>query len=493
MRFLALWLLASSAFASQSKVTTTPIKHVIVIFQENHTFDNYFATYPFAQNNPGETPFFARENTPSVNGLSGGLLTNNPNLTATGNAPFGINPFRLTPAQGKNGFSLDPSHDYLNLQIAGNAGLMDQFIKASTFPALSAESQLTMGYFDGNTVTALWNYAQYFAMSDNCRSTTLGPSTIGAINLISGQTSGASPEIPNVVISGTIINDPDPKYDICGNQSVSLAGINVGNLLNAKNVTWGWFQGGFANCHAKHNNPFGPITDYVPHHDPFQYYQSTSNPEHLPPSSFAMVGLTDQANHNYDLNDFWSAAAIGNVPAVSFLKAPKYQNGHGRDSTQFLEQQFLVATINKLQTLHQWKNMAIIILYDDSGGWYDHEPPPIINDSQLASEDRYTSPGECGSTPPMGGYQGRPGYGFRVPCLVISPWAKDNFVDHTLIDQTSVLRFIEDNWNLGRIGNFSYDALANPITNMFDFSHRKLRYLYLNPNDGTVIYAGPKG
>src|SRR5262249_15766925 len=153
-------------------------------------------------------------------------------------------------------------------------------------------------------------------------------------------------------------------------------------LLNQENVTWGWFQGGFkpssvvngvAVCATAHKNVAGAtVTDYIPHHEPFQYYTSTANPHHLPPSSVAMIAHTDQANHQYDLSDFWDAADSGNLPAVSFLKAAAYQDGHAAYSDPLDEQTFLVNTINHLEQLPEWKSTAVIIAYDDSDGWYDH-------------------------------------------------------------------------------------------------------------------------
>lgn len=471
--------LSSTGFAETE--TKTPIKHLVVIFQENRPFDHYFGTYPTAQNNPGETPFVAKKNTPSVNGLTRPLLSINQNL---------VQPFRLSPMDAVTNTS-NPAHDYTLLQQALDMGLLDKFVQTTGKNAKPPST--VMGYFDGNTVTALWNYAQFFAMSDNFHSTNIGPSTIGAVNLVSGQVHGAIPteltrkDLP-VVIEGTIINDVDPKFDRCSeNITAELTGINVGNLLNEKDVTWGWFQGGFANCDAAHIGPRGtPVVDYIPHHNPFQYYKSTSNPEHLPPSSIDMIGKTDQANHLYGLADFWAAAKTGNIPSVSFLKARAFQNGHGGNSTPLLEQTFLVNTINRLQRLPQWKNMAIIIAYDDSGGWYDHEMPPIVNQSQI-SADAFTGTGSCGTNSPLGGYQGRPAYGMRLPFILISPFAKENYVDHLLIDQTSILRFIEDNWSLGRIGDFSFDEFAGSFSNMFNFEKRNNRKLFLDPLTGAVV------
>jgi hypothetical protein len=114
----------------------------------------------------------------------------------------------------------------------------------------------------------------------------------------------------------------------------------------------------------------------------------------------------------------------------------------------------------------KWEKMVIFIVFDDSGGWYDHVMPPIINQSQTPA-DALVSPGNAGNTPPFGNYQGRLAYGMRLPFLIISPFVKSNYVDHTLNNQTSVLRFIENNWKLGRIGDFSFDELAGSLRHFF--------------------------
>jgi phospholipase C len=277
-----------------------------------------------------------------------------------------------------------------------------------------------------------------------------------------------------------------------------MTGTNVGDLLNQRNVTWGWFQGGFkpssvtsgvASCATAHKNIAGAtVTDYIPHHEPFQYFTSTANPHHLPPTSVANIGNTDQANHQYDLSDFFAALAANNLPAVSFLKAAAYQDGHAGYSDPLDEQTFLVDTLNKLQASPRWADTAVVIAYDDSDGWYDHQMGPIVSQSNTA-DDALTGLGSCGTAKP-GAYEDRCGYGPRLPLLVISPWAKENFVDHGLTDQSSILRFIEDNWGLGRIGNQSFDALAGSLNNMFDFSRAENgdeddpRHLFLNSATG---------
>jgi phospholipase C len=234
--------------------------------------------------------------------------------------------------------------------------------------------------------------------------------------------------------------------------------------------------------------------DYIPHHEPFQYYTPTANLLHTRPSSVRMIGKEgDGANHQYDADDFFAAVKAGNFPAVSFLKAPAYQDAHAGYSNPLDEQTWLVTVINFLERQPDWKSTAVIVAYDDSDGWYDHQMGPLINQS-TSKVDGITGPGQCGDGttalpgPAVDHAQGRCGYGPRLPLLVISPFARRNYVDHSLTDQTSVLRFIEDNWLHGeRVGGGSFDALAGSINNMFDFSHPDARPYILDKSTGEVL------
>ena len=499
LTFLFTLLSASLTWAQPSQITNTPIKHVVVVFQENISFDHYFATYPVAANNNSSEPsFIAAPNTPSVNGLGGPLLTNNPNAAQ---------PFRLSRAQA---LTCDQGHNYGDEQKAFNHGLMNKFVESVGKSSASCDiggygKTIVMGYYDGNTVTAFWNYAQNFAMNDNSFGTTFGPSTPGAVNLIAGQTHGVnviSGSTTGIVgSSGSLIGDarPPASLDDCTTQTstkIIMSGQNVGDLLNAKGVTWGWFQGGFkpssvsadgmATCATVHKNIAGvSITDYVPHHDPFQLYQSTASQHHLPPSSVAMIGQSDRANHQYDTSDFFNALGAGVLPAVSYLKAAAYQDGHASNSDPLDEQTWIVTIINAIMQSPFWSSTAIIIGYDDSDGWYDHVMPPIVIQSST-TDDSLTGSGACGDGTSFI-YQGRCGYGPRMPLLVISPYSRVNFVDHTVTDQSSILRFIEDNWGLGRIGDASSDAYAGSLLNMFDFqNHGPAKAILLDPATGLV-------
>ncbi len=510
--------------------TRTPIKHLVVIFGENVSYDHYFGTYPNATNPLGEPAFYPSPRTSTPNGLNGPLLTNNPNSA---------NPSRLDRSQA---LTCDQNHGYTAEQKAFDMGAMDKFVQNTDVESCAAPDQtaphLVMDYYDGNTVTGLWNYAQSFAMSDNSYSDTFGPSTPGAINVTAGNTYGAlcgpstavyagvpCTQAPGVAGStagsqpqgtGTVYSDADPNYDVCSATqdgraaagTIQLGGQNIGDLMNQHNVSWGWFQGGFASpdyvsgrpssdnlsavCTGTHENIGGAtIKDYSPHHEPFQYYASTANPKHLPPTSVAMIGDQDQANHQYDLKDFYAAADHGNLPSVSYLKAAEYQDGHAGYSDPLDEQHFIVDTINHLEHLSSWKSTAVVIAYDDSDGWYDHQMSPTLTQSQTAL-DALTGTGLCGANSPPSGQQARCGFGPRQPLLVISPYSRRNFVDGTTTSQSSVPKFIEDNWlSSQRIGGGSNDAITGTLINMLDFNRQPGNWrLFLDPITGQPTNPG---
>ncbi len=564
---------AAAVGGSRQSGTATPIKHLVIIFQENVSFDHYFGTYPQAANTSGQQ-FHAARHTPQVNNLAdtpgaggtGTLLTNNPNKDSGGNQ---VNPRRLDPANIADVLTCDQDHDYGDEQKAFDGGKMDKFVTSvgngsghsAVGQACSASD--VMNYYDGNTVTAFWNYAQHFAMNDNSFNTTFGPSSPGALNLISGNTgtvgktiNGADTNgdtVPNGQGGLSLVSDAQPFYDDCSvRDAASLTGKNIGDELNAAGLSWGWFQGGFrptttfaaatggtqptstfipdefkgkfATKPASDQglcNAVSPIgagiggtgtnwgwkDDYIPHHEPFQYYASTANPHHLAPASLAAIGTDtqtfvsgvpqfDTANHQYDTSDFNAlvgAIAHGfispdHLPAVSFVKAPGFQDGHAGYSDPLDEQKFVVDEINALEHTPDWSSTAVVISYDDSDGWYDHVFSGVHNAS-ASVQDFLTGTGLCGNptaNPPLAGLNGRCGYGPRLPLLVISPLAKRNFVAHNITDQSSPLRFIEDNWGLPRISG-SFDAIAGSLLPMFNFDHHGGRTLFLDPITGQPV------
>ncbi len=187
------------------------------------------------------------------------------------------------------------------------------------------------------------------------------------------------------------------------------------------------------------------------------------------------------------MTDFDSALSAGNLPAVSFLKAGAYQDGHPGNSDPLDEQQFVVSTINKLEKSKDWSSTAVVIAYDDSDGWYDHVTPPIVNGSTDATNDDPALCAPTKKTKPVNGYADRCGNGPRQPLLVVSPYSKTNYVDHSVTNQASILRFIEDNWKTGRVGDGSFDASSGTLNNLFNF-HQKpnTKPVLLDPKTGAV-------
>jgi phospholipase C len=529
---------AAEGAPAPEAATVTPVKHLVVIFNENVSFDHYFATYPTATNPPGEPPFTATPHTPAVNNLvKAKLLTNNPNFTNKANGADAAEPFRLDRTQAN---TADQNHAYTAEQQAYDGGKADLFPRytgkgtSGGVGAFGTKGQV-MGYFDGNTVTAMWRYAQHFAMSDNVYTDTYGPSTPGALNLIAGQDNGmrivTTSKKPSTLAAVsyyindgqggfTMINDVDPGHDICSvpADQAMLAARNIGDLLNAAHVSWGGFMGGFnlqttnpngtTGCkRSTHSTVVGAdVVDYIAHHNWFQYFASTANPTHARPGSTASIGNSfeadgkspDPANHEYGLRDFYDAVKAGNFPAVSFVKLPAYQDGHAGYSDPLDEQAGTVALINFLQQQPGWKSTAVVITWDDSDGWYDHAYTKPTSASFDTEADQLTGPGKCGTGQPLPGVGGKPvngrcGPGTRLPFLVVSPWAKANYVTHNRISLASVTRFIEDNWLRGaRLGGGSYDATAGSIMDMFNLaSHGGNSPLYLDPATGDVLTAPP--
>ncbi len=604
----------SAAIAS----TATPVKHVVVIFQENVSFDHYFGTYPNAANTDGQT-FHAAPGTPAVDALppatasslppslrhGTNLLSENPNLANP--QRFDSSPAGL-PGSAGGQLTCSQDHNYSDEQQAFDSGKMDRFVQSvgtasgTSASGVPCSADQVMNYYDGNTVTGLWNYAQHFSMSDNQFGTTFGPSSPGAINLVSGNTgtvdsthlanspSTSTPTAPNADLTAdgkggyAVTSDPQPYWDDCSTRdAVALNGTNIGDRLNAAGLSWGWFQGGFRPstsyetaltatgnpgqktstfiadefknagfqngvphssnqglCDTVHpvgvavggTGQFGYKNDYIPHHAPFQYYASTANPHHLTiptgvsgedtRAGLKTVGTDTQSyvggvpqfntpNHQYDMSDFGQlVAAIGKhqlpasaLPAVSFLKAPGYQDGHAGYSDPADEQQFVTNTINALEKTPDWHNTVVIVNYDDSDGWYDHVysgvTNPSVSPADNLSDTTSTLPtsGHCGpkvqTKAPPGGQQGRCGFGPRLPLLVISPFAKRNHVDHALTDQASIINFVEYNWHLPGIPGSADQVLASrdraagrpfDLAGMFNFDQPKTKRLFLNPTTG---------
>jgi len=590
----------------------------VVIYQENVSFDHYFGTYPHAANTDGQK-FTPAPGTPAVDGLAPATASSLPPRLRHGtdliaSNPNASNPRRLDSSatglttKGQGQLTCDQDHNYSDEQKAFDGGLMDKFVQSvgtgtSTGPVgNNCDAGQVMDYYDGNTVTGLWNYAQHYAMSDDSFGTTFGPSSPGAINLASGDTGNvdtahsanipslATPTAPNADLTAngkggySLTSDAQPYWDDCSTRdAVAMSGTNIGDELNQAGVSWGWFEGGFRPstsyaqalsatgqtgqstqtfipdefknagfqtgvpnssnqglCDSVHpvgaalggSGQYGYKDDYIPHHEPFQYYASTTNPHHLTiptgadgqdtPAGLRTIGRDTQSyahgvpqfntpNHNYDSSDFnqlVSAITDGQLPAaalpaVSFLKAPGYQDGHAGYSDPADEQQFITSVINALMKSPDWSSTAVIVNYDDSDGWYDHVYSGVHNPSASAGDNltgtTLSGPtsGSCqgvrGAKQALNGEQGRCGFGPRLPMMVISPFAKSNYVDHNLSDQASIINLVEYNWRLPGIPGSADQLLAGrdrrhglpfDLAGLFDFNGAHNGKLILDPSTG---------
>jgi phospholipase C len=330
--------------------------------------------------------------------------------------------------------------------------------------------------------------------------------------------------------SNTVIGDPDPLHDDCAKATRTQVNFtsaasggpkNIGDVLSAAHISWGWFQGGFtptsvssgtATCGSTHVNLAGnQIGDYNAHHEPFQYFPTTANPHHVSPTTPDMIGQDDPAgtpaamavNHQYDEADFYTALQDNNLPAVTFLKGANYQDGHagGFESDPLEEQTFIADVVDAVEQSPAWPSTAIVVMYDDSDGWYDHVFHAPVNTSSDSTYDFLNGGGASGSacgsgSSPLGGINDRCGPGPRLPLLVISPWARQNYIDHTFTDQTSVIKFIEENWGVGPLGGSAFEPLSGSgdLMSMFDFNANDQRAPAILVNDQTgEIYSAPQG
>jgi phospholipase C len=348
-----------------------------------------------------------------------------------------------------------------------NGGNMDKFYTMNSKGTNPAKGKLSMSYFDYNDIPAYWQYAQHYALADNYFQPVSGPSTPGAFYLIAAQSGNGSAAAKNSDPNSQITGDPAPKNGPFGGDNYpglvyNLTYKNIGDELSDSKQSWAWYSGGWDAAKAATNATKAADKDtlstvspealkYSPHHNPFQYFQNYED------------GKYD--NNLKDYNNFAQDVSNGTLPQVSFVKAGYGDDEHpgvGNQSTPSAED-FTVKTINQIMNSPYWKDTAIIITYDEGGGFYDHIAPPAA----VTTAD------------------GLVGNGPRVPTIIISPYAKQNYVSHVQYDHTSILKFIETNYNLPALNK--RDAAANNLTDMFDFKNPNFTpYIYQDDNSKSV-------
>lgn len=387
-RFVSLFILSmlfvplfgtTQVFASQSDLkTNTPIEHFIVVMQQNHTFDNYFGTYPGA------------------NGIPDGVcmpasLSNEENLPCV--APYKITNEPIT----------DLSHSDTTFTNQFQNGQMNGFVHALN--RLNQDGELSMGYFDDTHIPFYWNLADQYVLFDNYFSSAHTGSITNRMYSVAGRPGDETNRIP-----------------ASGFQNIPT----IFDRLQERDISWKF---------------------YVQNYDPELNYRDLAELDYLPPQVqwvplLAMDRFLDDpklSSRIVNLDEYYQDLENGTLPAVSYvllLGATEHPI-----SDLALGERAMRTMLHTLMQSDAWETSAFFITYDDWGGWYDHVLPPQVDER---------------------------GYGFRVPALLVSPYARMGHIDHTLLDHTSILKFIEENWNIPSLAE--RDAKANNLTPAFDFS-----------------------
>ncbi|WP_233160674.1 acid phosphatase [Aquitalea sp. ASV11] len=469
------------------------IQNVVVIFAENRAFDNLYGLFPGANGIPGVNPSsrgmyipqkdFDGSVLPVLPPTWGGLTVAGQRVTLSQAQTMGWpnRPFQLDDPKGVQGSGTviaqdvttrDLVHRFYNNQMQINGGANDKFA------AYSDAGGLSMGYYDGSKM-ALWKLARQYTLADNFFMGAFGGSFLNhqylicacapqyphadaadspardSISAIDTDAQGrflrltpaasAKPSVlegkPSYKNDGNLtpkdqqgmfyaVNTMQPLYQPSGNAPAANGasqyadtakattlpaqnGPTIGDRLSAKGVSWAWYAGGWNAALAARSNIYnGSTPNFQPHHQPFNYYADFDP-------------LTRQANRQAHLKDFdaefLQAAQAGKLPAVSFYKPQGNVNQHAGYASVADGDEHIAQVIARLQQSPQWKNMLIVVTYDENGGIYDHAPVP--------QGDRW-------------------GPGSRIPAIIISPYARKGFVDHTQYDTGSILRFLTRRFEL---------------------------------------------
>jgi len=369
---------ATNVYASQSGTTpNTPIEHFIVVMQQNHTFDNYFGTYPGANGTPKDVCI---------------------PVSLSNDKASCVAPFKIT-----NEPISDLSHSDVIFAKQYQNGKMNGFVDALN--NLNQNGTLSMGYYNDQDLPFYWNLADEYVLFDNYFSSAHTGSITNRMFWVSGRAGREFNRIPE----GGFGNIP-----------------TIFDKLQERGISWKF---------------------YIRNYDPELNYRKLKELDYLPPQvqwvpllSFdRFLDDPELSSRIVDLSEYYKDLENGTLPAVSYVlllgatEHPISDPGLGEKTTQTM--------VQSLMQSNAWKNSAFFLTYDDWGGWYDHVPPPQVDER---------------------------GYGFRVPSMLISPYARKGRIDHTLLDHTSILKFIEENWNIPPLAE--RDAKANNFTSAFNFS-----------------------
>ncbi len=358
--------------------TATPIKHFVCLMQENHTFDNYFGTYPRADGIPPDTAM--------------PVDPDDPTNTRT------VRPFHI----GGRAIE-DPSHSQETHALQYNEGRMDGFVQA--LERVNQDGSIAMGYYDERDIPYYWNLADEFVLFDRFFSSAAGGSLWNHLFWVSGTPGNFEREgVP-----------PEGFGDL----------PTIFDRLQDRGVSWKFYVQNYDPTINFRNPGTGNRSSQVIWVPLLNFPRFLDDPE--------------LASHIVDLEEYFSDLKNGTLPAVAYI-APsgtsEHPPAHPRSGMRFVR-----TLINELTRSAYWDKSAFLLTYDDWGGWYDHVPPPEV--------DAY-------------------GYGFRVPALLVSSLARRGFTDSTVLDYTSILKFIEENWEIEPLA--ARDAKANSLASAFDLT-----------------------
>ncbi len=448
--------------------TATPIKHTIILYQENISFDHYFGTYGHGSN--GIPDGSALSYTSPTNGQTYG-------------------PYSPTQLSGQTqGRTCDVDHNYSHMIQMADHGAMDKYLQfnnnktepnpsdPSTCPRFESFAApgdgltaLANSYYTGTPgdpnapLQNYWSLASQYVLADNFFQGVYGPSTPGAEWLVAA--------------TNNTTGDPNPIGDVCNDYPASMPQVDIPNLgqeASAKGWSWAWFQGGFGTCATS------AAGGYSPHHDPFQYFTSTADLNHM--YAYDPNMAYQQPNrHQRDLDVLYDALAgtpvsgtdtVPQLPSISWVKAPELYDGHPGYSGPALDDQFVGDLYNRVKNSPYWKDTTIIVAFDETGGWWDHVAPVDLG-GQFATwvDGQPNTNGGCQYPGVPGASCAEAGLGPRMPVLVISPYAKHGYVDHKQLDTSSLDQWVESNYNLPALGVWGdRDTQAGSLNNAFNFA-----------------------
>lgn len=416
------------------------IDHVVVLFQENWSFDGLFGKFPGANGLANASNALPQSD---KSGHVYAVLP--PSIGPDGkpdpripkdlpNAPFDLAKYVAPSEKAGN-----PIHLFYQNQHQIDGGKNDRFV------AWTQAGGLVMSYYDASDFP-LGRLAKQYTVADNFFMGAFGGSFLNHFWLVCACTpewkdapasiratlddkgmlvkDGAVTPDGYVVNTSYTVNAPHPaKIKDPARLVPSQTLPTIGERLTQKGLSWAWYSGGWNDALAGHPHP---VFQY--HHQPFAYFAAYAD------------GTDAKAKHLLDEEEFWKAVKEGTLPAVAFVKPIGPLNEHPGYADLISGQEHIAQMVAAIQASPQWKSTAIIVTYDENGGRWDHVAPPVV--------DRW-------------------GPGTRVPAVIISPYAKRGYVDHTQYDTTSILKFIERRWGLAPLG--TRDAAVNDLTGAFDF------------------------